>query len=427
MRIEYSMIMGYVLLALIGIGCEDLEIVTTDQSKEIFRDIPLQNRVTAVQPMTGIVFWADSEHTNTNAIQLEYSYMDYSEIAGSEKNYDWRPVEKLLNKAAERGHQAILRFYYVYPGKSTTVPQFIKDNPLYEETNSKSEGQKTWFPDWSFKGLQDFTLNFYTQFAERYDDDPRLAFLQVGFGLWAEYHIYDGPMVLGKTFPSKSFQRTFFTTMAASFKALPWNISIDAADDDVTPFGGTPELLALKFGLFDDSFLHKTHHRYNAECFNFFDHKKRSQHSPIGGELSYYTQYDQEHALDSNGPYGVSFESSAATFHVSYMIGNDQPQYQPMSRIKQAGMATGYRFEVIEFRASERASDVIIKNNGVAPIYVDAFVAVNGVRSTESLKGLLPGATQRVGIPSGGASPRLTIECDRLVPGQNISFDADLI
>ena len=29
------------------------------------------------------------------------------------------------------------------------------------------------------------------EFAARYDDDPRIAFLQVGFGLWGEYHIYD--------------------------------------------------------------------------------------------------------------------------------------------------------------------------------------------------------------------------------------------
>ena len=91
------------------------------------------------------------------------------------------------------------------------------------------------------------------ELTARYDADPRLAFLQVGFGLWAEDHVYD-----------------------------------------------PGERLA----------------------------------SPVGGELSYYTDYDQEHALDlPDGPHGVAFETLAAEYNVSYMIGNDQPDYQSWARI----------------------------------------------------------------------------------------------
>ena len=49
----------------------------------------------------------------------------------------------------------------------------------------------------------------YCFIAEKYKNDPRLAFIQTGFGLWSEYHIYDGPFELGKTFPSKDFQDSF--------------------------------------------------------------------------------------------------------------------------------------------------------------------------------------------------------------------------
>src|SRR5690606_9222911 len=117
-------------------------------------------------------------------------------------------------------------FRYTYVGKTTSVPKYIKNLPDYKETKGISENKETWFPDWSNQELKDFTLEFYEKFAERYDNDNRLAFLQVGFGLWGEYHIYDGPFELGKTFPSMEFQTTFLKKMESEFKSLKWSISI---------------------------------------------------------------------------------------------------------------------------------------------------------------------------------------------------------
>ena len=62
-----------------------------------------------------------------------------------------------------------------------------------------------------------------------------------------------------------------------------------------------------------------------------------------------------------------------------------------MSRIAAAGMATGYKFQITSFKASNSQARVTVKNTGIAPIYFDAFVTVNQVRSQSSLKGLLPG------------------------------------
>jgi hypothetical protein len=67
-----------------------------------------------------------------------------------------------------------------------------------------------------------------------------------------------------------------------------------------------------------------------------------------------------------------------------------------------------------------------VTNRGVAPIYHDAYLAVNGVRAERSLKGLLPGESRTDEIGSGGESPQLSIVSDRLVPGQMIEFEANL-
>lgn len=395
-----------------------------------YRNIAVKSVVTDVQPMTGIVLWTNNDaHVNSDAIRLEYSYMAFNDIVIADGVYDWSAVDRLLDLVAARGHQAILRFYYVYPGCRTTVPDFIKGLGDYSETSGIGDGTAdTWYPDWSHPALMNFTLDFFTALARRYDDDPRLAFLEVGFGLWAEYHIYDGPMEPGVTFPSKDFQTAFLQHLKRQFEHLRWSISIDAADDQTTPFSAAPDLQALDFGLFDDSFMHAGHAGYNRSCFEFFG-PDRYERAPMGGEFSYYTDGDQQDALSPDGPHGIPFETFSADYHITFMIGNDQPDYQTLDRIREAGLATGYRFTITAFTSSSADTRVTVLNSGVAPIYYDAYVSVNGVRADESLKGLLPGRRQEFIIRLGsqaGDDLQLRIECDRLVEGQQIQYDADL-
>lgn len=394
---------------------------------EGWRPIALHATTDHVQPMTGLVVWHDNEHAESDAIQLEFSYMLFNQAVNAEGDYDWSPVDELLDKIASRGHQAILRFRFIYPGYiETAVPDSIKRLPDYHEIIAKSEGRDTAFCDWSHPALKAFTLDFYTKFAERYDKDPRLAFVQVGFGLWAEYHIYDGPMELGKTFPDKAFQAEFFRHLADVFKHTPWSISIDAAEAERTPFAEQPDLLALSFGLFDDSFLHARHGEYNETCWNFFG-RQRYINAPAGGEFSYYNNHDQLHALGPEGPNGESFERAAERFHITYMLANDQFRYQSKERIREAGTAIGYRFRVTAFETDGKQSRITLTNTGVAPIYYDAYPAINGVRSETSLRGLIPGEERVCEIACDGGAGAVTIECDRLVPRQTIQYDAELM
>jgi hypothetical protein len=387
--------------------------------------VPLASRITHVQPMTGIVLWTTSEHNRTSSIQLEYSYMKYGDVVAERGQYDWGVMDRLLERVATRRHQAIVRFYFVYPGNPTTVPGYIKALPDYHETRGRSEDKPTAFPDWSHRELQEFTLDFYEKLAARYDNDPRLAFVETGFGLWAEYHIYSGPMLLGKTFPDKSFQAAFARQLGRVFRKTPWMISVDAAAASRTPFAAQRDLLKIPFGVFDDSFLCQQHERENEPNWNFFG-RDRWKRAPAGGEISYYTAHDQKEALAANGPHGIPFEKAAADFHITFMIANDQPKYQKLDRIRAAGLACGYKFRILAFEASASRSRVTVTNTGVAPIYHDAYLAVDGVRAERSLKGLLPGESRTDEIKAGGTSPKLTIACDRLVPGQAIEYDANL-
>lgn len=168
--------------------------------------------------------------------------------------------------------------------------------------------------------------------------------------------------------------------------------------------------------------MHKNHSGYNTTNWNFFD-RERYKTSPAGGEFSYYSDYDQEHVLDyPDGPYGKPFETFARDFHISYIMGNDQPRYQSIGRVKRASMAAGYKFKIVSLKTAKDTSVFEIMNFGVAPIYYDAFISVDGVRSVKSLKNLFPGETQTFSVSAGAENAEITIESDRLLPGQKIQF-----
>jgi hypothetical protein len=398
----------YILsLGFFNISCEDE-----------LKSIHIRSSINHVQPMTGIVLWEELNHKNTDAIQLEYSYMRYNDVVKEKGIYDWSVVEKKLNSSASRSHQAIMRFWDTYPGRESAVPDYIKKLHDYHGVVAKSENRDTGFPDWSNTEYQRFMLEFFEKFAERYDRDPRLAFLEVGFGLWSEYHIYDPGEILGTNFPSMEFQAKYFKHLANVFKELPWMISEDAHLESRTPFASQPELLDLKFGIFDDSFYRAWEPGYNLDGWKFFG-MERFKESPVGGEIT-FRQKERSDYVDSN------WVKETRHFGITFMICEQWLRWISIDRIRANSMVCGYKFKVTDFKANNSTSRVTVENTGVAPIYYDAYITVNGVRSLKSLKYLQPGESAQYMVKSGGQNPILTIECDRLVPGQIIEYAAEL-
>jgi len=383
-----------------------------------FRPIQLQHQITSVQPMTGLVMWEGTKNTATDAIQLEFSYMRYADVVSRRGEYDWTPVERKLDAIASRRHQAVLRFWDTYPGRPSAVPAYIKALPDYRDTVALSENRDTGFPDWSHAEYQRFFLEFYERFGQKYDRDPRLAFLETGFGLWAEYHVYSGPETPGVTFPSLDFQARFFRHMARVFRETPWMISKDAQAAKRTPFASDSDLLKLRFGIFDDTFHLAWAPSYNLNGWTFFG-RDRYQSSPAGGEILFPNQAQADRVA-------ARWATETRNFGITFMVVEQWPRWTTVDRLREHSLACGYRFRVTAFAAGPRESRVTVSNTGVAPIYHDAYVAVNGVRATGSLKLLQPGETRQFTVASGGTAPKLTIESDRLVAGQEIGFEADL-
>ncbi len=414
--------------------------------------VEVNRSITHPQPMTGLVLWPDEAEdrnaTYGQSITLEFSYcLPCMVVTGCNSDgsiiYDWTWFDNLLADVASRGHQLIARFRYEYPSGNdipgavkgaTAVPQYIKDRDDYHETYASNPGGDgpTYYADWSNEELKRFTKVFYTDFAQRYGNDKRLAFLEVGFGHWSEYHIYGSTLQFGTNFPTKDYQKEFFQHLTTVMTKIPWTISIDAADDEYTPFVDDDELMALTFGLFDDSFMHKDHEigttdGYNEECWNAIGKGTRWQTGVCGGEISYYKSSDQKNFLNPAGMYGHTWEEQAAKYHITFMIANDAPRgsYGTAARFKEASMASGYRICVKSCETNGTTTRLTVTNNGIAPLYCDAFFAIGDVRSETSLKGLLPDKELTVEIAAPLTnSNNLKIVSDCILDTQEIEFEA---
>lgn len=420
-------------------------------------DVALESRITHAQPMTGLVLWpfkaAELDKTHGQSIQLEFAYcLPCKVVTGCEADgtilYDWQWFEEILDDVASRGHQLIARFRYEYPGSKdvdgktagmTAVPEYIKDREDYHETYNKVDGDgPTYYADWSNAELQRFTKQFYTDFSARYGADPRLAFVEVGFGHWSEYHIYGTTLKLGQNFPSKAYQTEFFKHLQSVMGSLPWGVSINAADGYYSPMSDDPELMSINFGNFDDSFMHQTHELgtadgYNEKMWIASGYATRWHNGFHGGEVSYYTSSDQKNFLNPQGMYGYTWEEQAGKYHITFMIANDAPDgpYGTGSRFLSASLATGYHFTVSKCTTDGSTTRLLVSNTGIAPLYRDAYFAIDGCRSDNSLLGLLPGEEMWVSIPRGleinsDGTPTVkpVIESDYILDTQEIQYDA---
>ena len=418
--------------------------------------VPLQSEITKALPMTGLVFWTNnykSGYDDATALEFGYCY-PAAVVTGKSSNgkiqYDWTSFENLLNKAKNRKHQMVVRIAYENPTDAawdgvvghTAVPMYIKNDSTrydYHETTNTVYDNNVHYADWRSDELKWFTKQFLTDFAAKYDNDPRVAFLEIGFGHWSEYHIYGTTANLGVNFPSKAYQKEYALHADSTLKNLPWIIGIAAGDASNSPYKNDPELLALNYGMLDDSFMHGEHDisqgdGYNEKCWKALDYTNHWQTAANGGEISFYSYsdhpekpYDHLFFLSPEGVHGVTWAQAAAKYHITFMLAGSATKgdYGTPDHFLQGALASGYKFRVTSYAFNGRQARATVKNEGVAPIYRDAYVAVGGVRSGTTLKGLLPGDSLTVTVNASANDLELTIESDHLV-GRPIQYLADL-
>ncbi|MEI7807357.1 MAG: hypothetical protein WCJ07_02615 [Verrucomicrobiota bacterium] len=77
-------------------------------------------------PLKGLVPYSDAAHREAFPHSMEFSYFPMAAVVKGPEQYDWSAFDTWLNKVAERGHQAVFRFYTEYPGKTNGVHQYLR-------------------------------------------------------------------------------------------------------------------------------------------------------------------------------------------------------------------------------------------------------------------------------------------------------------
>lgn len=344
-----------------------------------------------VQPGTGIFPWQGSSRKN---VQLEYVCMGFDEFYnGSSSRITWRNLEKKLNDVKSRNHQVVLRLRDQAGSNEDSstphVPKYILDSDDFKNSD---------YPDWSSDLYKKFYMQFFGKFRKHYDGDQRIAFLQLGFGYWGEFHLSGGTYTPGETFPDKKFIARFVKYIEHYFKKTDCSFSIDSVQHGIDT--------SRKFGVFNDTFMDPSDKtkKYHTEMYDALKLDERVKRHSSGGEFSNNSN-DLKPQLKEVKEYIRKLKITYAGANPQYRVTDDET-------IDLVSAEMGYSYTI-----DLSGSKIVVTNNGAAPLYVDAFVFVNDKQVGPSLKG------EDVEIPFDGTVDKIEIKSDRFLPEQEIKFN----
>ena len=391
--------------------------VTAQAEIVVIRPIPTPGP--ADNPLKGFVPYArkGSEFPHS----LEFEYLSLSTLMVGPNQFDWRPLDTLLDSVASRGCQTVFRVWVEYPGKPSGVPAWlvsdglqirtwtnINKNTLADSKQVPPEVHHT--PDYEDGRLREAIQRFIAALGRRYDGDPRIGFITAGLlGAWGEWHTHPHT----EWFASKAVQSEVMDAYETAFRQTQVLLRYPAGQNHKTHASN----IGRRFGYHDDSFAWATLETrpgipdwvFRARLQSMgTDGLNRWKTAPIGGEI----RPELWPCLwkDSGCSTGQDFAQCVAETHASWLM--DSSTSRPMTpeergRAITAASSLGYEFEVVEavletFPKKIRAR-ITLRNRGVAPFYADwpiwlQIVPTEGATVESilplSLASLMPGETR---------------------------------
>ena len=351
---------------------------------------------------------------------LEFNTLPYSALVKGYDDFDWQPLETLLDDIASRGHQAVLRIYLEYPGRTGVIPEFLIKDGLkihaYLNTNTDPfPPALVETPDYEDQNLRRSLQSFIHAFGRKYDGDPRLGFVTAGLlGTWGEWHTYPR----SELFASKAVQIEVMEAYEAAFKLTPVLLRYPAGDDTFQKAKNADR----PFGYHDDSFAWATLHTGKDGDEWFFmtalaaagpDAESKWKTEPIGGEIrpeAWGKVFDERPGDPAIQDIRACVEATHASWLLDSGMFEAQPDGDRVRRAEALVRGMGYDFHCPKVIIGAVAAGTVslrleIVNRGVAPFYSDwkgewGLLSDGRVARTAecsgTLTGLLPGDEPRV-------------------------------
>ncbi|AMV34751.1 hypothetical protein VN12_21675 [Pirellula sp. SH-Sr6A] len=314
---------------------------------------------------------------------LEFNYIGLASLMKDEERFDWTELDSMLNDISSRGHQAIFRVFIEYPGKKSSIPEFLMSREL-KVTRWKlndAPGSIVDTPDYEDPRIRRAMVRFIQELGDRYDGDPRIGFITAGLlGLWGEWHTHPR----SDLFATKTVQSEVLDAYEKAFQKTPVLLRYPAGESDAKIASNSYRL----FGYHDDSFAWSTLRTGRGDDNWFFmallerageDAMNKWKTSPIGGEVRpeawgfVFDPSPQDRRIQD-------IEQCVSETHVTWLMdsglfGKKQSQ-ERIDRAKEIARRMGYEFHAKSVSMDATAPDRVqltlsIENRGVAPFYLD--------------------------------------------------------
>jgi hypothetical protein len=347
-------------------------LLAADPVKLEYTPARAENPLKGLVPYAGV--WKDRfPHT------LEFNYLPYSAMVKGYDEFDWKPMEDLLNDIAGRGHQAVFRVYLEYPAKTGIIPEFLVKDGLkvhkYVNTNTQPlPPAKVETPDYEDKNLRKSLKNFIAALGKKYDGDPRIGYITAGLlGTWGEWHTYPK----SELFASKDVQNEVMDSYEAAFKKTPVLLRYPAnektwqkAPNNKRPFGYHDDSFAwatLDTGKKDDDWFYMPALKQAGAL-----DKWKTQ--PIGGEIrpeAWGHVFDEKPKVKEVQNFAECVKQTHATWLMdSGMFEKKQSKARIERGLKEV-QKMGYEFHISSVTVDGGSISLTMENRGIAPFYHD--------------------------------------------------------
>ncbi len=371
-----------------------------------YKPAPIDN------PLKGLVPYAKPK-PNRFPHSLEFSYVRFSDLVTGPDQYDWQPLEQLLEDVKSRGNQTIFRVYLEYPGGKSGIPQFLIDGGLkvhrWKNADVAWDGEKGWVetPDYEDPNLRKTLQEFIAALGKKYDGDARIGYITAGLlGMWGEWHNHPKD----ELWASKQTQTEVLEAFESAFNKTPILLRYPAGEGHYQQAANHTRA----FGYHDDSFAYATLDTGKKQDDWFFEKQmlsagttQRWKTQPIGGEIRpevWGCCFDDEPCTPETQPFAKCRDAMHVTWLMDTGLFRDQADTKRLANAQREVHKMGYEF-FVQSASVQRSSDgaklqLEIKNTGIAPFYHPGWtiklIPVDGKDHDEvdtglELTGILPG------------------------------------
>ncbi|MFZ4715879.1 MAG: DUF4832 domain-containing protein [Bacteriovoracaceae bacterium] len=163
---------------------------------------PVQERITVVpakssevlaNPFKGYVYYLDgAPDTTTIPLTLVYDDVTWRQLEPTKGQFDWNSFEQGWSKQVSLGRKIGFRFKMADPwiSPANDVPDWLISAGVPMRSYSIDGGSGK-APDWDNEILLTEHTRVLKALGARYNNDPRIAFVDVGsYGIWGEWHVW---------------------------------------------------------------------------------------------------------------------------------------------------------------------------------------------------------------------------------------------